>query len=60
MSRNVKECGHDNSNLDRLDRVFEQFEQDKLKRKRERDIDAMLAEWRKANGCCPHCGKQLG
>lgn len=28
-------------------------------RKRQQHLDAMLAEWRRENGYCPHCGEKL-
>lgn len=28
-------------------------------RKRQQHLDEMLAEWRRKNGYCPHCGEKL-
>lgn len=42
-----------------LNKCLDDVVKSREKRKRKEEYNAMLADWRRHNGCCPHCGKPL-
>ena len=42
-----------------LDKCMDEMIKAREERKRKQHLDAMLSEWRKDNGYCPHCGEKL-